>query len=403
MLSSFHRFDQVAGVNFHLDGEHAPTINACMVSVARKQLNFIGKWEQLPSVAALKIKLSENTIIGINFTGRGVVTKQLDTNVVVDQQFFARIFPNAVLADFYVQQFVSGGGSYLTVVRRVEADRWLDQLRKEKLIPLMVSLGPFPVQQILNQLNVYEQKLNFDGHQVEWNEQQHWLSYQYVNGVHSAFPIKADNEVLKESALLPYAAAFQLLMADRIPPICAEISALGEQLRMVTGMRKLKVEFIATGLITFILLLANFLILNYLRDDNVKLADRLSSGARHTADVQSLQERIVQKENVLKDVGWEGYLNKSVYVNQLTQMLPQEMTLEELSIDPLDQAATRMTKLLTFEKRSMRIRGSSPTILSVNEWMGRLRTFKWVKDIQMENYTFEKESNSGLFTILISY
>jgi len=39
----------------------------------------------------------------------------------------------------------------------------------------------------------------------------------------------------------------------------------------------------------------------------------------------------------------------------------------------------------------------------VNEWMARIKTKHWAKDVQLENYSFNNELNTGQFIVNITY
>ena len=70
------------------------------------------------------------------------------------------------MEDFYLQNFVSGDSSFVSLIRQKDANQWIDKLNALGFTTLMLSLGPFPVQQILQQLNLYGEEVVFDGHQI---------------------------------------------------------------------------------------------------------------------------------------------------------------------------------------------------------------------------------------------
>jgi hypothetical protein len=47
------------------------------------------------------------------------------------------------------------------------------------------------------------------------------------------------------------------------------------------------------------------------------------------------------------------------------------------------------------------VTGKSERIIPVNEWIARVKTQKWVKNVQLDSYTFSNELNTGQFTVLL--
>jgi len=102
-------------------------------------------------------------------------------------------------------------------------------------------------------------------------------------------------------------------------------------------------------------------------------------------------------------MGWEDNIDKSGLIDQLASLLPAEITWREATVDPLDLTASRNQKTMAFYTRKIRITGNSEKIIPVNEWIARIKTIKWVKNVQLDSYTFNNELSTGQFTILIDY
>src|SRR6202012_6183127 len=99
---------------------------------------------------------------------------------------------------------------------KTDADAYIKQLNDLGFNEVMLSLGAYPVIHILPQLNIYNDDVRFDGHLIKRNQQQEWTSYSYHKDNRSQFPVKAESETLAEEVVLSYAAAFQLLLHDRL-------------------------------------------------------------------------------------------------------------------------------------------------------------------------------------------
>jgi Tfp pilus assembly protein PilN len=53
--------------------------------------------------------------------------------------------------------------------------------------------------------------------------------------------------------------------------------------------------------------------------------------------------------------------------------------------------------------QKIEVKGISPQIIPVNEWIARIKTRRWVKGVQLESYTYNNELNTGQFILTITY
>jgi len=403
MLEPYYRINQATGVSINLLPNGETVINACSVIIKDNRLDFEKKVNALNTVEELNKHFPAKTCLALNLFGKGVLQKKIEKLEEVNQNNFSQILPNANFDDFYIQNFISGDWSFVSVIRKTDADKWIDLLKKQGFFPLMLSLGPFPVQNIASQLNVYDSELVFDGYTIERNEQLEWISCRYKETAHTAFPLKVESEAINENLLIAYSAAFQLVLASKLAVIRADAASLEKDFQKRIADKKLQVNGFLVLLVFFILLLINFLVLSWISSSNAKLADKVSQSAQSTNNLQGINEHVKNKEALLKNLGWDGGINKSYLIDQLAALLPGEISWKEITINPIDMATSRVQKSLQFMDRKIRITGSSEKIISVNEWIARVKTKKWVRNIQLDSYVYNSELNTGLFTIIIDY
>jgi len=403
MLEQYYRINEATGVNVAIAQDGNVAIAACSVSIANNKLNFEKKLTDLVNIDELSKHLPAKTIIALNLSGKGIIQKQTEKIEDIDQNNFNKILPNAKLEDFYVQNFISGNQSFVSIIRKTEADKWINQLNAAGFAPLMLSLGPFPVQNIISQVNIYGNEIIFNDHNILRNEQLEWISYQYNESDLSPFPLKVESESISEKLLIPYAVAFQLVLANSLPLISADVPPLQADFKRLVEGKKIKVQssLILCGF--FALLLANFFWFSWLNSNNAKLTDQVSISAQSSEDIQKINDEIQQKEALLKTLGWENAINKSVLIDQVASLLPQEVSWREAAIDPIDLSGSRNQRTSVFFNRKIRIMGNSEKIIPVNEWIARIKTQAWVKNVQLDSYAYNNELNTGQFTILIDY
>ncbi|MDP9080014.1 MAG: hypothetical protein M3O71_21520 [Bacteroidota bacterium] len=403
LLEKYYHITEATGVSITIEKNGSYTLSACSVGVENNQLNFQRKLTGITSLNELVKQVPPKTLVALNLSGKGVLQKQVEKIEEIDQNSFSRILPNAKPEDYYIQNFISGDQSFISVIRRTEADKWIGQLKEQGFVPLMLSLGPFPVEHVLPQLNVYDQDVKVDGHIIRRNERLEWISCQYNEAAAAPFPLKIESESIDEKLLIAYASAFQLVLSNKLNVIQAAVPSLADDYHKLLAERKLKVHGALILVAFFVLLLVNFGVFSWLNSANAKLTEQVSRSAQSSSDVQQVGEQIEQKEALLKTLGWEDNINKSALIDQIASLLPSEITWQEASVDPVDIAQSRSQKGIVFASRLIRITGSCERIIPVNEWIARIKTKTWVKNAQLDSYTFNQELNTGKFTLLISY
>jgi len=402
LLETYYRINQAAGVSITIGKAGDLHIGLCEVVIRRHTLSFEKK-VVLRSIGELKSHLPAKAYISLNLTGKGILQKRIAKTEEITAANFNTVLPNGNIADFYIQNFISGEHSFVSLIRKAEADQWIGQVSREGFMVLMLSLGSFPVQHILGQLNVYGEEIIFDGHVIRLNEQKEWLSYQSQETVVAPFPLRVESEAIQEQLLIAYAAAFQLVMSSRIDPVTTDVPILEAAFKELINDKKLKVYGAMILAVFLVLLLTNLIVFTQLNASNNQLTDQLSVSTQSTTNLQSVADQIKQKELLLQNLGWDEGINKSALVDQLASLLPPELTWSGLELNPVDVASSRVQKSLLFFNRQIRITGKSDRIIPVNEYIARVNTASWVKNVQLESYTYNNELNRGQFTIIIYY
>lgn len=403
MLEQYYRISQIAGIAIHINNDGTILIHVCTVIASGNELNIEKKIINIDSVEQLKQHLPDRSSIALNLSGKGVLHKKIDRVEFIDQSNFSKVLPNANIEDFYIQNFISGDSSFVSVIRKDEADKWIGQLQKIKLIPLMLSLGPFPIEQVISQLNIYSNEISINGHSITRNEKAEWINYRFDPAVTEAFPIKIASEKIDERLIIPYAAAFQLVLAVKLDPIQAKVGGIEAEFQRRLANNKIKVQGFLVLIVIFILLLTNFGLFSWLQSSNEALTGQVSRYNQNTTNLQDINGQISNKENKLKTLGWDGGINKSSLIDQIAALLPEEISWKEVALNPIDINNTRLQKTLTFYTNRILVTGTSEKIIPVNEWIARIKAKKWVKNIQLESYTYNNELNTGQFSITIDY
>lgn len=403
MLGRYYHIDKVTGITICKLADSLFRIDVCSIAVQGDQLQFEKKVVGISSFDELAKHLPANTFIALNLTGRGVLTRQMERLEAVNASNFSKVLPNARIDDFYIQNFNSGNTSFISVIRKQDADQWISRLQQLTAKPLLLSLDIFPVEHIIPQLNIYGPDLHFNGYQVSRNKKDEWTGYAKQDLPVDKSTCKIENEPIDELLLLPYAAAFSLAMSARIPVVKAHVPALDKALADELESREFKARGVAVLLALFLLLLINFGVLSWLSTENNELAARAGALSQNTTNRAVIEDQIHQKELLLEQLGWAPGKSKSLMIDEVAALLPPEITWTSVAVAPINQPNDHSLKYIAFSGGQIRIAGTSAQIIPVNEWMARIKTKSWVKNVQLQHYDLSRELNTGQFTILITY
>src|SRR5471030_1625685 len=143
MLEQYYTINEATGIGITIQQDGNSTVNACSIVVHHSQLSITKKIISAANVEALGRQLAPKSIVALNLSGKGVFQKQMEKTEEINQHNFSKVLLNASFEDFYIQNFVSGDYSFVSVVRKTEANRWINHFKIQGFIPLTLSLGPF--------------------------------------------------------------------------------------------------------------------------------------------------------------------------------------------------------------------------------------------------------------------
>jgi Tfp pilus assembly protein PilN len=405
MLEKYLQVQQCAGVSIRINGNNSFEIDVCAVIKEKQRLHFNQKIAGLISISELKKRLPAKSIIALNLSGKGILHKSDKAMEEITPSGFNQLLPNADIGDFYVQNFVSGERSFVSVIRKSDADPIIEQLVHAGFVIVALSLGPYPVENMLSQLNSYGDMIMFNGYTIRRNDQKEWLGFDYDDQQkeQSFYPVKVELEELDERLVIAYAAAFQLVLQRRLNSIQAPVQQLTRSFEHVAEQKRYRTYGAVMLMVFFVLLVINFFVFSGLNVENNALSEKIAQTAESSAEMDGINDRIAKEERLLKDLGWAERSNKSVMIDQLAALLPPELVWREVSVNPLDLQQSRLQKTVLFQNRKIRIKGNADRIIPVNEWIARMKTKEWVKNVQLENFTFNTEDNTGQFNVIIDY
>jgi len=402
LLGLHEGLNNCAGAEVHLKQDGTYDVRLVKLTLNKKLISIAGKKRYAGSSAKITDLVLDGPV-AVTLTGKGVLIKKKNKLEEASAKTLQHLFPALKLEEFYVQHFPAGAHSFVAIVRREVADAIMSVFKKQGAEVLMLSLGPFVVDQVIPQLNAYGGQLKFDGHELMMNDAREWVDYSYSPGTDDGFPLKIDIETIPGEYLLAYAMAFQLILHDKLDLIEVASEEIKQRLSALSAGLKFKRYGMAMVFFFFILLMINFLVLSAYNSGNEELMSKAGKQSYIFENRAKLEKDMKEKELLVKQLGWNKGYKYAFLCDQIGASLPKDVILDELQINPLKGNGIGLIKNTPMELGSMKIKGHTGSVYAINEWIYKLKQKNWVKDVQLEKFTADDQREVQVFTILLKY
>lgn len=357
-LQNFGKLSSLTGLEIHTSKSGEFALQACTIRLAKQELIFELAKADLKSVLHLS-KHDQAGPIALCLTGKGVITKQIELVAVLDAQVINQVLPNANPDLFYFQHYNDATHSWISAIRRSEADEWLSQLKEHGFEVLALSLDRFPLEGVL----------------------------------------KPAVEQLDERLWLAYASAFQVLLQQDL--VTVKHNGLERERKQAFARSQVLAVGRVFGLALLVLLLINFALFSYYSDELNKLSTQSNTTAAEVGKLKQMESDIYQKTAFITQAGWTGGLNYAYLTDQLLSCMPAKITLQEFAINPLNEALSKNKHEDLYETKTVRISGTCLDAGMLNNWIFAIKAKDWVSGCKILNYAINPDDGAALFAISI--
>jgi len=392
-------FTKVLGLVLHHHGDNQFSGRYCELERKGNEVQIGEKKVVEGNLVKILAALPRKIPVALVISGKGIIHKNME---IADgeedlQKNFRSVFPSVEPNDFFVQQHHHTKNFVLSIARKDWVLELLEKLKRAGLEVCRVSFGGVIALHILPQLNVYGEQVQIDGHQFVLADK-NFQSYTYKAEAKSAFPLKVGQQAIDEEIVLAYAAAFQLLLSDKLPAIVAEVPTVNEGFEKLVGtaLWKKRALFFLAGL--FALLLISFALFSHYNQENEKLLREVGAQTASADQMDLLKQQISKQEQLLKQLAWNGGYNYGFLVNEIGKSMPRQLSLLALSINDFKTEEEKAER-----KPNIKIKGTTSNLTAVNNWIFVLREKTWVKSAKLLKFQEDPENDHYQFDILVSY
>lgn len=358
LIQNFGKVTAMTGLEIHTKKDGNLVLQACSARLQQQELVFEEHKTNLKSLLHFSKQYKPGPI-ALCLTGKGIITKKIERIAGLDPQVINQILPNANRDLFYFQNYINGDYSWISAIRRTEADDCVAQLAAHGFKVMALSLDHFVLEEV----------------------------------------IKPAAGQLEEALWLSYAAAFQLLLRKEL--VAVAHPGLTSNREQCFAKSRLMAMASVFGVFLLLALLVNFVLFSYYSDRLEALSARSNTTAAELGRLKHMEADIGQKTAFITRAGWTGGLNCAYIADQLIACMPPKISLQDLSINPLNEAASKQKHEEVYEIKTVSVTGDCADASMLNNWIFAIKAKDWVAGCKILNYAINQDDGSSAFAISI--
>ncbi len=322
--------------------------------------------------------------------GKGIILKKTTLDETADQhpdEILRQNFPALNMEGFYAQLYRQENNSvFISLCRRELLDPLVSSLKTKKYDLAAVLIGAPAViglQPLWSKFN----SVTTSRHLAELtNGTLDLLTAQTETKPGS---LKIEDLSIDTSHTLGFAGALSYLMRRQIVEnTTPELITLANQHTERNKFRFLLM--LVVGIAFFLAALNVFFYTSYF-DKNNKLETELSVYQGKYEQINQLLSDYQKNKNLFENAGVLNKNKLSEYADRIGKTLPDEISLSELYFNPKKEEEDSADSLVTFQTKSMVLRGNCSKSFIVNEWINVLKMQKFIKEVSLEKFIYNNE------------
>jgi Tfp pilus assembly protein PilN len=388
----------VTGVEVAFSGDGNPWFNLCILKKDKSSLHTESVKIKITNIEELPSKLPVCLVLN----GKGIIHKKLSCKEDdSDKALLERVLPNANINDFYLQRYNTFHDHiFVSIVRKSQVDPLLKSFKEKGLTVISCTLSPFIVSGILPllknsdsffELEVPGYMLNASDGVIE--------SFHPTETIKDLPPLQIGNESVYRELVFAFASALSYFLPIQ-NMLSIEITEVNEQRNEFK--QKTIFQFAGLGVLVFFLslLLINYFVFDHYWKKKNMLESEFSLSQESLSHYEKLKTEFEEKQKFFEKAGLLDASRTSWYADRLAEDIPDNILLKELEINPLQKKSIQDT-LLVFLAKTIHVSGSCKTSGELNDWTKIIRAKQWVKQLNILNYSQDKEQNIAGFSLEI--
>ncbi len=393
----FLKGNSVAGVSVNIQTDGGFNFSVAILQKKKNKVEITKKHDGITTVEELMKILPSSLPVQLVIDGKGVILRKVmvekDSS---DDMLLNQVLPNSNPDEFYFEKYrTEGDFVFISLIRIQQLNEICNIFNEAGRIIVHVSLGPLLVNHILNIAENKENCIEIPALQLQVKNNL-IVEVNRTTNQASGSVIRVGTENIEGSILLPFTAGlcYQLNLFDE--------TKLPDTLQKQADEYWYKRIFVIGGwaalVFIFTLLLVSFLLFDNYRKLSNDLSYKVSLNTDLINRLDTLKTELKLKKDFFKDYNLSESSRQSFFADQIALTLPETITLTVMDISPLKKKL-KENQAPEFDRNAILISGITSNSNILNDWIKKLQQQKWVKQINIMNYSQENAVVKGEFKI----
>lgn len=380
-------------------------INAVLVAVQGTAIRKEQEWSSLASLDELAAKIPAKIPVTVVLNGKGVLVKMLEAakasaNTVTD------VLPQSNPAEFYVITLAQHEQLLAGIARKDLTDSILAELNNKGFRVLDAGIGISQLGSLIPFISAGGSgTIDTPCYRIRYNNSHN------ISTVESADPqlfnpfeqpeYTISGQYIRSSLLVAFAAAVRLLAGNLEEPATLRNTTVETQRTEYRYYNYFSAALWALLVSIFALLLINFIAYNHYFNKNKELLAAQTLSQEQVLLSRQQQKELARKEQFLQETGWLQASRTSFFADRIASLVPGNCQLTALHFFPARDASVLERSGIPFKTDTIQLAGSCTDPLVLNQFTNNLKNLAGIKEVQVKNYQYKKETESGAFFIEI--
>ncbi len=389
----------VAGIDINILKDNEFIFQYVQLKKNKQAIIIDDQAKEIDDVETLKQRINPKDPVILNISGKGIIHRKIKNEELTEEETLQKVFPNASVDDFYVQQMrLDDKYLYLSVIRKKTLHEIIDLFKSHHLHILNIFLGPFAVSHIIPFIDQSQEEIVLQDMKLSTNEQ-NIIDFQATENDTISTRYSIGSDQVPALLLKAFSAAFSYFL-DEVSVNALNIPSLKNEKEEFTY----KQIFIKAGwgvlIILFALLLGNYMVFTHYKKKQAHLSSELGRNKATLSKLESLQNELERKKQFITDKNILGKTKLSFFADRIAHTIPREIALDRLALNPLANKV-KEHESIDIINNTITINGTTRNSTMLNQWIEKLKTFTWITQLDIINYKQETLHSTGEFAIEI--
>ncbi|OFX36399.1 MAG: hypothetical protein A2X08_14935 [Bacteroidetes bacterium GWA2_32_17] len=389
--------NSVAGVSVNIQTDGSNIFSVVILQKKKNKVEITKRHSGITTIEELMKILPSSLPVQLVIDGKGVIIRKVmvekDSS---DENLLNQVLPNSNSSEFYFEKYKTEGDFvFISLIRIQQLNEICNIFNDAGKIIVNVSLGPLIINHLLSFVETKENIIEIPLQQLQIKNNL-IVEINRTSNLTAGSIIRVGNENLEGTILLSFTAGFCYLLN------------LFDETKLPDNIQKQADEywnkriFVMGGwtalVFIFTLLLISFLLFDNFRKQSDKLSYKVSLNTDLIKRLDTLKSELKLKKDFFKDYNLSESSRQSYFADQIALTLPETITLTVMDINPLKKKL-KENQAPEFNRNTILISGITPNSNILNDWIKKLQQQKWVKQINIMNYSQENAVVKGEFKI----